>query len=141
MRVPRVKLWQIMIAVALVAALAFGERMRRQRNYCRQQAESWSSLERGQRTYVVATEKNLASSQAFLQTLSEKFSNVNPDERTELIKNWEGIVAKSARFLRNAKKLLACYSQMRTFWEQAAAHPWLSVRVEDQPQMPSLTDD
>ena len=65
MRRPRVKLWQLMIAVALIAALAFGERMRRQWTYCRERAAFWTIAERAERGSVVTHERLLAPSPKF----------------------------------------------------------------------------
>jgi hypothetical protein len=121
MRRTRLKLWQLMIAVALIAALAFGERMRRHWAYCRRVALFFESMEGLQREIVVTRGKIVASTEKYEKSLPQHF-------------------ASAERNLRDAKIELEYICRMRAFWEQAAARPWRSVGAEKEPKMPVRSD-
>jgi hypothetical protein len=58
-----------MIAVGVLATLAFAERMRRQRAICRDLAASYAEREREARNFVLAYERHLTDCRARLQKL------------------------------------------------------------------------
>ena len=67
MRRLRLRLWQIMIAVVLLATLAFAERMRRQRAMCRVRAIKYANLQKNINAYLFSCKCILADCQRRLE--------------------------------------------------------------------------
>jgi hypothetical protein len=143
MRRVRLRLWQVMTVIALIATLAFSERMRREWTVRREKAAYYACLKGPQRNTVTEWEKIAAQRQAHVHDLIRQAKTRTPDQRKEndsMIKHWEGNIPGAERNLRDAKRQLEYASQMRTFWERAAARIWLSVRTDKIPQLPIRSD-
>jgi hypothetical protein len=117
--------------VGVLAALAFAERMRRQRAICREHAASYAEREREARNFVLAYERHLAGCRARLQKLRKGAEDCKDPQSIEKFLSslayWEYMSAGQERSLREAKELLDQLSRLRVRWEQAGARPWLNL--------------
>ena len=120
-----------MIAVGVLATLAFAERMRRQRAICRDHAASYAEREREARNFVLASEQFLADCQARLKKLRRGAEDCKEPQSIQMFSSsiayWEYWAAGEERSLREAKERLDQLSRLRVSWEQAADRPWLNL--------------
>jgi hypothetical protein len=138
MRRPRVRLWQIMIAVVLIAVLAFAERMRRQRAVCRERATYYATLEQASHKFVLSLKQVLTTIEASLKENRNALLDCDfPDLRRlymAQIKRKEVQVASFKEDVRKAEEELDRLSRLRMRWERAAARPWLDLPPDPYPR-------
>lgn len=129
MRPPRFRLWQMMIAIALIATLAFAEKMRRQRAICRARAVYYATREQECRDYVPRFRAVLGHAQARLEAVrKEQRDCSNPLLRQlyiDEVEDKERLVARCTEDVRKAEEELQEVSRLHVEWELAASRPWL----------------
>jgi hypothetical protein len=133
MRRPRLRLWQVMLAVAIVAILTFAARMRRQWNICRERVAYYAKLERTARNNLLGFEKQLSRYQAALEKVRREVKDCEPDQRqyyNSMVDILEVSVKEQEYIIRSANETIDDFSRMRAKWEQAAAHPWVNVPTD-----------
>jgi hypothetical protein len=134
MRRLRLRLWQIMIAVVLLATLAFAERMRRQRAICLVRAIHYASLQKEADGYFSNCKYVLTDNQRRLERARKTLRDCDQPYLRKYfeskVRQEEGRVADSEEIVRTAERRLERLSRLRLRWEQAAARPWLYVPPE-----------
>jgi hypothetical protein len=107
MRRLRLRLWQIMIAVVLLATLAFAERMRRRRAMCRVRAIHYANIQRNADDYLSICKRILADCQRRLERARKTLRDCDqPYLRRYFesrVRQEEGRVAESEERVRTAE--------------------------------------
>jgi hypothetical protein len=134
MRRLRLRLWQIMIAVVLLATLAFAERMRRQQAMCRVRVIYYANLQKNTDSYLSICKRILADCQRRLEHARKTLRDCDQPYLRKYfesrVRKEEGWVADYEERIRAAEGRLERLSRLRLRWEQAAARPWLYVPPE-----------
>ena|SRR5690242_6542653 len=127
----RLRLWQIMMAVAILATLTFAEGMRRKRVMCHRRAMSYAKQEKEAHVFVSKLRLDLTSVQERLEDVRKILGDCkDPDLRPFLesqVRDKEGLVAECEQQVRRAQEEIDRLTRLRVRWEHAAARPWIDV--------------
>jgi hypothetical protein len=132
MRGPRLQVWQMMVGVVLVAALLFTEKTRRRWLVCQEQIDRYTHNYKWLEPDVWLLESQLKDHKQRL--LSKHLPSHLPEWERDADwynsyidnrkKESEKEIPKVQQKIRDARKVLDYYSDMRAIWEEAAGHPW-----------------